>query len=79
MIRVTVDLLPFGKEIGRKNLAIFDIANDGTGTAERGNYKFRSSPKREWKENAVLNYPRNSYSVMKLVYLVLKDHYERVE
>jgi len=76
MIRVTIDLLPFGDEDRRKNLATFDIANDGTGTADRGHYKYRSSPKKEWIEKIVTDYPRNSYNVKKLVYLVLKAIYD---
>jgi len=76
MIRVTVDLLPHGSEIGRKTLTVFDIANDGTGSSQRGNYKFRTSPNKEWIEKIVTNYPRQSYSVRKLVYLVLKNFYE---
>lgn len=75
MIRVSVDLLPFGQEEGRKRLATIDIANDGTGTKNRGNYKARLNPKLEWEEKVVTNYPRESYHVSKLLYLVLKHFY----
>ena len=37
MIRVTIQLLPFGNEANARHLGTIDIANDGTGTAERGN------------------------------------------
>jgi hypothetical protein len=76
MIRVTVDLLPHGSEEGKRTLTTFDIANDGTGDAERGDYKFRTGPNKEWIEKIVTNYPRQAYPVRKLVYLVLKNFYE---
>jgi len=76
MIRVTVELWPLGSNENKKTLAIFDIANDGTGSSERGNYKARLNPRNAWTENAVVNYPRKSYHVTKLVYLVLKKFYE---
>lgn len=73
MLKVTIDLIPFG--IGKpKTLKEFYIANDGTGTTTKGNYKVKM--KDIWKEKAVLNYSRQSYPVSKLVYLALKDHYE---
>lgn len=72
MIRVTVELLPFGMEQGRRTLTVFDIANDGTGSMERGNYKARKSPNKEWDEALVLNYPRKSYHVRELILRVLE-------
>jgi hypothetical protein len=77
VIRVTVDLLPFGGEQGRKNLATFDIANDGTGTPDRGNYMYRPSPNKEWIPKVVTDYPRKAYNVKKLIYLVLKHVYTK--
>lgn len=76
MIRVSIDLLPYGSEEGKKRLATMDIANDGTGTSERGNYKVRLHPNKEWDEKVVTNFPRKSYPVYKLLYLALKDYYE---
>ena len=75
MLRITIDLLPFGSEKNRKTLTTFDIANDGTGTPSRGNYKMRMSPKKPWIEGVVENYPRASYPVTKLLYLALKNKY----
>lgn len=77
MIRVTIELLPFGDLLGRKTLAVMDIANDGTGDHRRGSYKARRNPKLEWEEKVVENYPRQSYPVTKLVYLALKHFYEK--
>lgn len=72
MIRVTVELLPFGQEEGRRILTVFDIANDGTGSSNIGNYKARKSPEKPWDEQLVLNYPRKSYHVRELLLRVLQ-------
>jgi hypothetical protein len=37
MIRVTIELLPLGGELGRRTLGTIDIANDGTGNGLVGN------------------------------------------
>ncbi len=76
MLKIRVELWPFGSEVGKREIASFDIANDGTGTVDRGNYKIRMDSKKPWIEKAVENYPRNSYHVTKLVYLALKKIYE---
>lgn len=41
MIRVTVELLPYGYEEGKVMIASGTITNDGTGTLELGNYRAR--------------------------------------
>ena len=38
MLRVTIDLIPFGREELKKELGVVEIINDGTGNAELGNY-----------------------------------------
>ena len=62
MIRVTIELLPFGFEQNKRHLGTIEIANDGKGTKERGNYKVRLSkfgrPFTDWRNGAVLNFPR---------------------
>lgn len=75
MIRVTVELLPFGKEEGKKKLSEIHIANDGSGTTERGNYMARINPKQEYSHKVVTDYPRKSYHVNHLVYKTLKYFY----
>lgn len=64
MLRVTIELLPFGSEARKRHLGTIDIANDGAGTRERGNYKVRLSkfgrPASDWKTGAVENFPRLS-------------------
>jgi len=75
MIKVTIELWPFGQEKFKKILSSFDIANDGTGNTKRGNYKARFNNKKEWIEKVVEDYPRQTYPVEKLVYKVLKAKY----
>lgn len=70
MIRVTIELLPYGRNEGREILKVIDIANDGTGTVDRGNYKVRFG-EQTWKDKVVTNWPRQSYPVDKLLYKVL--------
>jgi hypothetical protein len=41
-IRITVELIPYGDEDQKQNLAIIDVENDGTGTYEMGNYIVRA-------------------------------------
>ena len=38
MIRVTIELVPFGVEERKEVLGIVEVANDGTGNRETGNY-----------------------------------------
>lgn len=64
MIRVTIEMLPRGDETKKYHMGTIDIANDGTGTAERGNYKVKlagfKSPHSRWREGAVRDFPRKS-------------------
>jgi len=41
-LRVTVELIPRGDESRKRKVAVVDIANDGTGTHEVGNYDVRA-------------------------------------
>ena len=38
MIRVTIELVPFGLEPDKRLLGQFEVWNDGTGTRQVGNY-----------------------------------------
>ncbi len=40
MLRVTVELVPFGDESRAKEIGMLLIANDGEGTHESGNYAY---------------------------------------
>jgi len=62
MIRVTVELLPGGDASRARHLGTAEIANDGTGTAEAGNYVVTLSkwgrPKQAWKRGAFSGFDR---------------------
>ena len=75
MIRVTVELIPFGVGIPQR-LGVMHIANDGTGTKNRGNYKAHVYRKGSWqiaREGIVTNYPRLSYNIWRLVVRCLRS------
>lgn len=76
MIRVTVELLPYGLEQNKQHLGTVVIANDGSGTKSRGNYKFRLSrrgqPESAWLVGTVENFPRLRLTAYDLLYLALK-------
>lgn len=74
MLKITVELWPFGSKENKKEIASFDIGNNGTGTREEGNYDVRYEDGK-WVEDVVQNYPRKSTDVLRLVYLVLKKKY----
>lgn len=81
MIRVTIELWPYGREENKKTLGVIHIANDATGTPHRGNYqaKFRRSSKslgslviEKWSPAIrVCGFPRRSLTVYDLLLRVL--------
>jgi len=40
MLRITIDLVPFGKEELKREIGQITIINDGTGDYKLGNYKY---------------------------------------
>ena len=72
MLRVTVELLPFGDESAKKTLTTFDIANNGTGNLnlDYGNYDVRLDYLDRWYRNVVTDHPRE-LPVLQLVYQAL--------
>jgi len=40
MLEIKIDLVPFGREAGRRTIGTVRIANDGTGDGVMGNYKY---------------------------------------
>ena len=75
MINVVVELWPYGEEANKKVIDSFQIANDGTGTHEKGNYLFRWNETFEWKP-CVKDHDRHN-SPSYLVYLALKKQYDK--
>lgn len=75
MIRITVELLPKGDASRARTLATMEIANDGTGTPDVGNYsgtlhaEYTGSSGRTGR---VLNFNRRKQSVWSLIGAFLK-------
>lgn len=40
MLRITIELVPFGREAYKRTIAGLNIINDGTGNNDTGNYKY---------------------------------------
>lgn len=87
MIRITIELWPFGRHEEAKSLGVIDIWNDGSGDFKTGNYKYRiwqaGTPKDilHTEENLkkakwagyILKFPRKSLLVFDLLYRVLRN------
>lgn len=82
MIRVTVELLPHGMELGRKVLATADIANDGAhlmrpayGSYDARLYvhQTRNGKPKLWRRARVASMHRRQRGVWDLLQLVLQD------
>jgi hypothetical protein len=79
MIRVTVEIIPFGMEAEKRVIGMAEIVNDGTGGREVGNYQ--AVVKNAMGENmhlvCVEGFPRLESDVWGLIYRVLKTPYGR--
>lgn len=76
MLVVSIELWPLGSRENAKRLATALITNDGTGTAERGNYHYaiRGLKRSSWKRKGrIADFPRQSYGAVELLAEVLKD------
>ncbi len=76
MLRITIELLPFGLELEKKLLGKIEVWNDASGTKNLGNYKFRifekGSEKTIWKTGDVKGFPRKRLTSYDLLYRCLK-------
>lgn len=77
MIRVTVELVPHGDESRARVLARGTMTNDGTGTLQRGNYRFQLSqsgrPNATSRVGSVRDFPRRAKNVWWLLREVLNE------
>lgn len=77
MIRVTVELVLAISPDRSRLLGIAEIANDGTGTEEIGNYtaslsKWAPKERETWKSGEVKGFDRKARGTWDLLYLALK-------
>jgi hypothetical protein len=73
MLRITIELLPLGSEIGKKLLGIAKISNTGSGSLTKGNYecRFEYVRGRLWKSCKVDEFPRQELPAWDLLYRAL--------
>jgi hypothetical protein len=75
MLRVTIELLPYGDESQARTLGTLEIANDATGTLDVGNYTgklFAEYTGQGGRTGRVLNFSRRKQSAWSLVGAFLK-------
>lgn len=75
MLRVTIELVPFGNEMAKKKIAEMVLANDGTGNPEKADYEAWTASN-EWsgepaRYGKLVGYDR-SQSVWELIRLMLE-------
>jgi len=77
MIKVTIEVYPFGIEKLKRHVGTMIISNDGTGTKEMGNYNVKLSkfkePDKWWKEGRVDGFKRKLRGPYDLIYIALHN------
>lgn len=75
MLVVRIEIWPHGDQSRRKTLATGKIANTGTGTLTRGNYRVTllDAAGRPWRAGSVENFPRKRLLAWDLLYRALKN------
>lgn len=74
MLRITIELVPLGMESRAKVIATGTIANTGTGTLARGDYRIelRDAAGRKWKSGHIEGFPRTRLLAWDLLYRALR-------
>lgn len=77
MIRVTIELVPYGFENLKKTLHVMTIDNDGMGTPTFGDYNVWLSRRGQqintvWKRGRVEGFPRKRLGAYDLLYRALR-------
>ena len=75
-MRITIDLIPWGIEDRKRELCRAEIWNDGTGTTEMRNYKYRLSkfhrPSDNWKSGRITGFVPRTQGAWDLLMLVFR-------
>lgn len=74
MVRVTIDLVS-ANDGSVRNLGVAEIANDGTGTGDIGNYKIALSKfggKGVWRKGTLQGFPRKALGGWDLLFRCLE-------
>jgi len=69
MIRITVELVPFGFEQRKRIIGTATIVNDGSGTQTHGNYSYEFVSRRgvRWRSGVIGGFPRKRRNVWELL------------
>ena len=77
MLRITIELVPWGIEDKKRTIGIAEIYNDGTGTSTTGNYGVRVFKRGSngviWKTGKVWGFPRKKLLAWDLLYRALHN------
>ena len=73
MLRITIELVPWGIESRAKIIATGTIANTVTGTPSGGDYRveLRDAAGRKWKSGTITGFPRKRLLAWDLLYRAL--------
>lgn len=74
MLRMTIELVPFGQEEAKVTLATMVIGNDASGDMHTGNYLVELSCDKDGKRTgSIRNFPRRRLHAVHLVATALKQ------
>jgi hypothetical protein len=81
MLRIKIELVPFGIESGVRSLGEMKIVNDGTGGNATGNYNVTLFNKagKKWKTGRVEGFKRREYTAWRLLHLALNALFGKEE
>lgn len=77
MIRVTIEILPFGKEKDKYHLGTVEITNDGRGSPTKGNYiyGFFDKRKRHFRHGFYDGFPKKKLMIWDLLLRILTKEF----
>lgn len=79
MLRITVELIPFGIESKKREIGKCTIGNDLTGTKEKGNYTMFLKDENHQYASKIKNFDRLNKSAWELLLEGLKKIYNEVK
>lgn len=77
MLRVTVEMVPFGVESRKHTIGQLLLINNATGTIDTGNYDielrtYKQNGKESLSKTKIKNFPRTVFGAWDLIYRALK-------
>jgi hypothetical protein len=74
MLRITIELVPQGREAAKRTIAVGTITNLGTGSFTSGDYfvDLRDAAGRKWKHCTLTGFPRKRLLAWDLLFRALR-------